>query len=73
MGSDLLGRFESELANRGIVQIYGHLPNESPEVIDCLTRWYQKRGYQVNVNPKPGEVPNGSKGKISKTIHPSTS
>lgn len=68
LGSDLLARFESEMASRGVTRIYGHLPNESAEVIERLTKWYQERGYDVNLSPEPGEVPRGSRGKILKSI-----
>ena len=66
LGTDLLARFETEVASRGVTRIYGHLPNGSTEVVDCLTKWYQKRGYDVNLSPEPGAVPRGSRGKISK-------
>lgn len=68
VGAELLARFESEMASLGVTRIYGHLPNENPEVIECLVNWYQKRGYQVNLDPAPGEIPRGSRGKISKLI-----
>ena len=68
LGSDLLARFETEMKSRGVTRIYGHLPNLSTEVIGCLTNWYQKNGYDVNLSPAPGEVPHGFRGKIFKLI-----
>jgi len=71
IGSDLLVRFESEMAARGVGDLYGSLPDDKPEVIECLVKWYEKRGYQVVLDP--AFVPNQSRfsGRISTTIHPS--
>ena len=71
IGSDLLVRFESEMAARGVCDLYGNLPNDKPEVIECLVRWYEKRGYQVVLDP--AFVPNQSRfsGRISKRINQS--
>ena len=74
IGSLLLLRFESEMAARGVRQLSGNLPNERPEVIECLVRWYENRGYQVILDSNFERNQARFSGKITKSlIYSSTS
>ena len=69
VGSKLLEIFESEMLERGIHEIKGNLKPESPEKLDWLIHWYQKRDYEFIPNETAGKwAPPGTSGVVRKLI-----
>jgi len=71
IGSKLLATFESEMFDRGVTEIKGNLMPETPEKLDWLIQWYQKRGYDFTPGKTAGHwAPPGTCGVVSKTVIP---
>lgn len=69
VGSKLLEIFESEMLNHGVSQIKGNLMPETPEKLDRLIQWYQKRDYDFIPDETTGNwAPPGTCGVVSKVI-----
>jgi GNAT superfamily N-acetyltransferase len=68
IGSALLKAFEAEMVAKGVVELNGQLPDEPLETIERLKGWYEKRGYEVMLDPHSEGYPNRSAGRILKRI-----